>query len=256
MVETAHAPLLTETELPAAEVLNPQASGDLVLVCEHASAAIPAELGTLGLPEPALAGHWAWDIGALDVARAMAVRLHAPLVVSRVSRLVYDCNRPPTSPTAIVEVAEHDPVTGNRGLSEAARRQRVEDVYHPFRDLLAETLETRAPRALVNVHSFTPIYFGTPRVVELGFLHDDDAALAEAMLRLAEADPRWVSRLNEPYDASDGVTHTLRTQAIPRGISNAMIEIRSDLIDTRPAAQGMAAYLSDILRRALAEVPG
>ncbi|MEO0693112.1 MAG: N-formylglutamate amidohydrolase, partial [Pseudomonadota bacterium] len=98
MVETAHAPLLTETELPAAEVLNPQASGDLVLVCEHASATIPAELGTLGLPERALAGHWAWDIGALDVARAMAVRLNAPLVVSRVSRLVYDCNRPPDSP--------------------------------------------------------------------------------------------------------------------------------------------------------------
>lgn len=256
MVETAHAPLLAEDELPAAEVLNARASGDLVLVCEHASAAIPAALGALGLPERALSGHWAWDIGALDVARAMAVALDAPLVVSRVSRLVYDCNRPPTSPTAIVEKAEQDPVPGNRGLSQAAKAQRVAEVYHPFRDLLAETLEARGPRALVNVHSFTPVYFGAPREVQLGFLHDEDPALAQAMLRLAEGDPRWVNRLNEPYDASDGVTHTLRTHAGPRGMANAMVEIRSDLIETAPAADEMAAYLSDILRRALAEVTG
>lgn len=256
MVETAHAPLLSATELPAAEVLNSGASGDLVLVCEHASATIPAALGTMGLPERALRGHWAWDIGALDVAKAMAKTLDAPLVVSRVSRLVYDCNRPPESPTAIVEIAEHDPVTGNHNLSEDARRQRIEGVYHPFRDLLAATLEARKPRSLVTVHSFTPVYFGTPRVVELGFLHDDYADLALAMLRLAEADPRWVNRLNDPYDASDGVTHTLRTQAIPRGIANAMIEIKSDLINTQPAAEEMAGYLSDILRRALAEVLG
>ena len=82
MVETAHAPLLAEDELPAAEVLNPDATGDLVLVCEHASAAIPAALGTMGLPERALAGHWAWDIGALDVAKAMALGADAVAIGS------------------------------------------------------------------------------------------------------------------------------------------------------------------------------
>ncbi|MEM9476123.1 MAG: N-formylglutamate amidohydrolase [Pseudomonadota bacterium] len=254
MPETIHSQLLSPDERPAAEVLNAGATGNLVLVCEHASAAIPQALGTLGLPESELRGHWAWDVGVLDVATAMAAALNAPLVVSRVSRLVYDCNRPTDSPTAIVERAEHHAVTGNRDLSPEDRAQRETEVYFPFRDLLTATLDARQPKALVNVHSFTPVFEGQARRVELGFLHDATPDLALGMLAAARADLRFDTRLNEPYDAADGVTHTLRTHAEPRDIANAMIEIRGDLIDQTPAAQKMAAYLTDLLRTALATI--
>ncbi len=254
MVDTAHAPLLSEDERPSVEVLNPGGAGGIVFVCEHASRVLPRSLGDLGLSDAVRAGHWAWDIGALDVARGMSAAFDAPLVAGRISRLAYDCNRPPSSPTAIVETAEYDPVPGNRGLTPDQRAQRVAEVYAPFQAELSRTLDAHPGAVLVTIHSFTPINFGMRREVELGFLHDDDPRLALAMLAAAGEAPRYDTRLNEPYDAGDGVTHTLREHALPRGLVNAMIELRSDLINTPATAAEAAGYLSGLLKAALVEV--
>ena len=74
-------------------VSNPGGSSPFVLTCDHASNFLPAEFGTLGLAAADLSRHIAWDPGALPVARRMARALDAPLIESRVSRLVIDCNR-------------------------------------------------------------------------------------------------------------------------------------------------------------------
>ena len=67
-------------EEPAVHVDNPGGAGAYVLCADHATSAVPAGLGGLGLPEAVLAGHIAWDPGALDVARDLARRLDAALV--------------------------------------------------------------------------------------------------------------------------------------------------------------------------------
>ena len=54
------------------EVINPDADGDFVLVCEHASNVIPDALGGLGLSRAAIDSHIAWDPGALALAVAMS----------------------------------------------------------------------------------------------------------------------------------------------------------------------------------------
>src|SRR4051794_3028810 len=79
----------------AAEVDNPDDRARIVIVCDHASNRIPAHLRDLGLAPDDLVRHIAWDPGALGVSRSLARRLDAPLVHSRVSRLVLDCNREP-----------------------------------------------------------------------------------------------------------------------------------------------------------------
>ncbi len=58
--------------------------------------------------------------------------------------------------------------------------------------------------------------------------------------------------MNEPYSAQDDVTHTLRLQATPYGLPNAMLEIRNDLIATPAAESAMAATLAPVLASALA----
>ena len=58
--------------------------------------------------------------------------------------------------------------------------------------------------------------------------------------------------LNEPYSARDDVTHTLRLQATPYGLPNAMLEIRNDLIATPDAETQMAATLAPVLAAAMA----
>ncbi len=230
------------------EVTNPDGRGGFVLACEHAGNFIPPELHGLGLGPGLTTSHIAWDPGALPVARELSRLLDAPLVAQRVSRLVYDCNRPPESDSAIPEVSEIHPVPGNRDLSPEARQERVVAVYLPFRDILAARLD--AARAagseplLVTVHSFTPVYRGIPRDVDIGILHDTDSRFADAVLQHAGADGDLAVRRNEPYGPADGVTHTLQVHALPRGLGNVMIEIRNDLIREGAGQQSMAARLA------------
>lgn len=250
MTPASHHTILTAEDGPAAEVINPGDSAPVCLVCEHASAFIPAALGDLGLSPRDRLSHAAWDIGARDLAVALSQSLNAPLVTSCVSRLVYDCNRPPSAPDAIPEKSEVIAVPGNAGLSDMSRAARVAEVYDPFRALLTQTLDAfdRQP-VVMTIHSFTPVWFGTARDVELGLLHDRDSRLAQTML---EATPSGIdARLNAPYAASDGVTHTLREHAEPRGLHNVMIEVRNDLISDPAGVARFADILSDMLLAAL-----
>ncbi len=238
----------------AVEVVNPDGAGGVVLVCEHASHVIPAALHDLGLRAEDRMSHAVWDIGARALALHLSEALDAPLVAGGLSRLVYDCNRPPEAPDAIPARSEVIEVPGNRGLDAAARAARADAVYHPFRRTLTQVLDTRQPPfALVTIHSFTPVFNGRPRAVELGLLHDSDADLALAAMRAANA--RGIeldTRLNAPYDATDGVTHTLREHGVARGIPNLMIEVSNALLRDAAGVARIGALLAPLLSDAIA----
>jgi predicted N-formylglutamate amidohydrolase len=232
-------------------VVNGEAASPFLLVCEHAGRRIPKSLGNLGLGPRELESHIAWDIGAEEVSRRLAGRLDAPLVLQRYSRLVYDCNRPPEAPDAIPAVSELTAVPGNSGLAPEERQERIRALYRPFHDAVARLLESRLARgsrpALVTIHSFTPVYKNVRRTLELGILHDADSRLADAML---EAEQGPSVRRNQPYGPEDGVTHTLKAHALPRGLFNAMIEIRNDLIRDERGQEAWAERLASLLRAA------
>lgn len=246
--------LLQPIEAPGARVLNARGRGAAVLVCEHASRFIPAALGGLGLDDAAARSHAAWDIGAFELSVELMGALDVPLVHSRVSRLVYDCNRPPERLDAMPEVSEVFTVPGNSNLTEEERAQRVQEIYAPFHKLVSDTLDARSvPPVLITVHSFTKVYKGQTRDVELGILHDEDDRVAVAMLRFAERSGLRVA-LNQPYSAADGVTHTLRKHGISRGLPNVMIEVCNTLIDTPTGINKMAGLLAPILQSVIDEV--
>ena len=231
------------------------ATSSVVLVCEHATHHVPAALDGLGLAPADRTSHAAWDPGALAVARHMAEHLGARLVAAEVSRLVCDCNRPPDAPDAMPARSELIEVPGNRNLGAADRAARIAAWHRPFHDRLARTIAATADPVLVTVHSFTPVYFGVPRTVEIGILHDADARLADAMLEAAAttaADAGRIVARNQPYGPADGVTHTLRQHALPQGHPNVMLEIRNDLIATEAQQRAMAETLSGWLVAALA----
>lgn len=242
--------ILSVDDGPAAEVVNPKGSAPVCLVCEHASAAIPSSLGALGLADRDRFSHAVWDIGAEALARQLSARLDAPLVLARVSRLVYDCNRPPEREDAMPSRTETIDIPGNRDLSPAARALRTREIYEVFHATLGETLEAfPKPPALVTIHSFTPTWFGKPRATELGILHDDDPTLALAML--PAADSALKTELNQPYSAADGVTHTLTKHGTARGLRNVMIEVRNDLLSNDEQVARIASILERMLTFAL-----
>ena len=246
--------ILTETDGPAVAVENITAAGPVVLVCEHASRDLPASAGNLGLSPEALASHIAWDPGALAVARLLRDHLDAVLIFQRFSRLLYDCNRPPESPAAMPVKSEIYEIPGNRDLSVAERYARTAALYVPFHDRIDTELKLRTSEGraavLITVHSFTPVYFGERRAVEIGILHDEDSRLADLMLTEATSGQYRVAR-NEPYGPSDGVTHSLRLHALPHGHLNVMIEVRNDLIEDDEGQRDVATYLAHLVTHAL-----
>lgn len=244
---------MNHSDQSVVDVRNAQASSSIVILCEHASAHIPSEFKDLGLPASALQSHVVWDPGALAVAERLADALDAILVASKVSRLVYDCNRPPDAPDAMPARSEIVDVPGNATLSPAQKAERVARYYNPFRAAVADVMASKPAPVLVTIHSFTPIYHGSPRDVEIGILHDTDTRLAEAMLDLAPSHTGHVVRRNEPYAPRDGVTHSLKEHALPGGHLNVMIELRNDLLGDDTAQSGMADVLTPWIKQAVTQ---
>ncbi|WP_417807299.1 N-formylglutamate amidohydrolase [Thioclava sp.] len=240
------------------QIEGAERAGRCVLVCEHASNALPEPWGDLGLSGAQRAAHIAWDPGALGLARALAMQLDAPLASACQSRLIYDLNRPPHHSGAMPTRSETTDIPGNQALSAQDRLARTVALYLPFhaqlRALIARKLARGTQPVLITVHSFTPVYFGQPRSVELGVIHDADPALAQGVLQEAQTQTNLDTRLNDPYSAADGVTHTLALQATPMGLPHVMLELRNDLIADEDAQIAMAATLAPVLRAAIARL--
>lgn len=231
--------------------------GPFVIVCEHASSTLPRAMGDMGLSEETRLSHIAWDPGALAVARLLSARFDSPLVFQKFSRLVYDCNRPPESPASMPTMSEIYSVPANEAVDGAERLARTQALYRPFHAAVSTLIDERTcsglATAVITVHSFTPVYFGKPRAVEIGILHDADARLADGMLTAATSDRRYDVRRNEPYGPADGVTHSLILHGISRGIPNVMIEVRNDLISDEAGQGVMAGYLSELIAQAIGQ---
>ncbi len=250
---------MAQTGWPPATIHGANGKAPFVLVCEHASAFMPQFYGSLGLDDATLGSHAAWDIGALDVALRLCARLDAPLVAGAISRLVYDCNRPLEAPDCIPVRGEFDPIPGNTGLTEAQRQARFDEIHTPFHHALARVIDAKAAEGvrpvLVTVHSFTPVYRGRTRELDLGYLFHSRGEIARAAVRIEAERGVMHAAVNEPYSAADGVTYTLQKHAEARGLQAVMIEIRNDLVDTLEAARSMAGHLMETLVRAV-EIAG
>ena len=233
------------------QIVNPDGESPVLLVCEHASHAIPDDLNGLGLTAQEAISHVAWDPGAMATATLLSQALDARLIASRISRLVYDANRPPEAPDAIPARSEQTHIAGNVDLSAASRSERVTRYYTPFRDALAAQVAARPAPVIVTIHSFTPVYNGKERHVEIGVLHDTDTRLADAMLAEAARFTDLQVERNAPYGPEDGVTHTLLEHAIRWGHPNVMLEIRNDLIADAQGQARIAGILKPWLTAAL-----
>ena len=96
------------------------------------------------------------------------------------------------------------------------------------------------------------VYYGQQRAVEIGILHDDDAAMADAMLASAQALPHRRVERNQPYGPQDGVTHSLKIHGLAHGLANVMIEVRNDLLCTPEDEAAIAEELLTLIRPAMA----
>jgi predicted N-formylglutamate amidohydrolase len=250
-------PLLAADEPDPVRILRPRGASAFVLAADHAGRLIPRGLGTLGLDEVERNRHIAWDIGIAAVTEALAALLDATAILQAYSRLVIDCNRAPGHPTSIPAVSEITTIPGNKNLIDddrAARRRAIFDPYHAaFTRLLDERKAAGRRTVLVAMHSFTPVFKGVSRAVEIGVLYHHETRLSRLMLELLRAEGGLAVGANEPYAITDDSDYTVPVHGEGRGLEHVEIEIRQDLI-AGPAgqtawAERMARLLSEADRR-------
>jgi predicted N-formylglutamate amidohydrolase len=250
----ARSGLLAAGDPPPFEIHNPQGQRRALIVCDHASRAIPRALGRLGLPDEATWRHIAWDIGAAELARALSHRLDAPAVLAGYSRLVVDCNRRLEDPSCFVALGDGQRVPGNENLTEADRRLRAAACHEPYHRAIAARLHAFRGRgvvpALIAIHSFTPVLGTEPRPWNVGVLWDRDPRIAVPLLARLRAEPGLVVGDNQPYSGGHPADYTVHRHAESAGLPHLCLEVRQDELLT-PA--GIARW-AELIGRSLTDV--
>ena len=239
-------------------VLREDGHSDLLLTADHAGRAIPRSLGRLGLPESELERHIAYDIGIAGVTERLSAALDATAVLQTYSRLVIDCNRDPSVPSSIPEISEATEVPGNRALPNEARAARRQDIFEPYHARIRALLDARQAAArhtvFVAMHSFTPVFKGELRAMQVGVLFNRDVRLAAIMLDLLRAEGDLVVGDNAPYAVSDVTDYGVPVHAERRGLPHVEIEIRQDLIADEAGQAAWAARFARLLTAAVAHL--
>jgi predicted N-formylglutamate amidohydrolase len=222
--------------MPASE---PHAEATRWLVtCEHGGAEVPERYRSLFSDAGEdLRSHRAYDLGALELFRALADSVTDGSQVSTVTRLLVDLNRSVRHPHLFSRYT--------RQLSREEKEQILRDHYWPYRQRLerrvARWIESGHGVVHLTVHSFTPVLDGNVRKADIGLLYDPRRKQEAKLCRLwkqiiGDQDPSLGVRLNYPYRGiADGLTTGLRKRFTERywGLE---LEVNQRHLTRHPAA--------------------
>lgn len=230
--------------------------GNPLFVCDHASRALPAQYGQLGVDPNLLSTHIAFDIGAAEVTRALAAYFAAPAVLARWSRLLIDLNRGEDDPTLVMKVSDGSIIPGNRNADAREVASRIVRFHAPYHARIASEISALTASGtvpvLISMHSFTPTWKGRARPWEVGVLWDRDARLARPLMaQLAKAG--FVVGDNEPY-SGELENDCMYRHGTMNGLPHVLIENRQDLISDDVSARAFAARLAPVIEAALADM--
>ncbi|MDX2203001.1 MAG: N-formylglutamate amidohydrolase [Hyphomicrobiaceae bacterium] len=239
-------------------VLAGRADAGVVLLCDHASNALPAAYGRLGLAPEQFERHIAYDIGAEALVEHLSRALEAPALLTRYSRLLIDPNRGHDDPTLIMRLSDGAVIPGNRHIDEAEREKRTRLYYAPYHraidGVIDACLAAGTEPMLLSIHSFTEAWKQVPRPWHVGVLWDRDPRLARPLIEHFEAEGDLIVGDNEPYSGKlEG--DCLWQHGTQRSLANAIIEVRQDLIRTREGQRAWGERLERIVRSILASTP-
>ncbi len=202
-------------------------SAPIFLTCEHASERLPEPWRWPDADRRLIGTHWAYDLGARELTLALAAALGAGAVLSRFTRLLIDANRDELNSDLLRKVAEGAPVELNQHVIDSERELRLQAYYRPFHAAVDRELAAVDAPTLLSVHSFTPVYEGQVRKVELGVLFNDEE---EAAIKLGESLSRQFDGVayNEPWSGKAGLIFSAQSHAQRHGRRPLEIEIRQD----------------------------
>ena len=186
-----------------------------VLSCEHASNKIPDTYEPLFRNcRDLLETHRAYDIGSAGLTAFLSEQLRAPAVLARWSRLLVDVNRSLYRRTLFSEIT--------KTLSKEEKQRILSDYYYPHQQavkkIVYDSLKQNAAILHFALHSFTPVFNGIERDVELGILYNPERPTERTLALqwrklLKKARPDLIVKLNQPYRGKpDGICARFRKE--------------------------------------------
>lgn len=240
--------LLGPSDPDPVEWENADSSAPIMLLCEHAGSAIPKCLGDLGLSETERQSHIGWDIGAEKLSRQISHNLSAPLILQRYSRLVIDCNRPPTEFGSIPVVSDGVEVAGNKDCTPEEELARRQDIFDPLDQAISVCLDQFERKLLISIHSFTPQMGGQRRPWNAGFLSRHDLGTAHRLMaHIQELKPDYMLAINEPYSIDEKSDWFIPQYAEKLNAAHTLIEIRNDQLLSQEGIDIWAELISSAL---------
>lgn len=240
-------PPAAEESAPPFEVRAGSPAASVFITCEHAGARLPDGYDWHAADRRLVGTHWAYDLGAAELAHELADAVFAPALLARFSRLLVDLNRAEHEETLFRPRAEGAPVELNRGLCDAERERRLARYYRPYHAALDANLGAHDAGVVFSVHSFTPLYEGSPRAMELGVLFDLEDELGERLAwHLSNAG--FVTVINEPYSGKAGLIYAADRHARAHGRRALEIEVRQDLAVDAAFRRRLVASLALFMR--------
>lgn len=153
--------------------------------------------------------HRAYDSGALEIASMLAENLQAPFFACKTTRLLVEANRSLDNAQLFSEYSNN--------LHEEEKSEILSRYYFPYRQHVEAAIEAaKKPVLHFSVHSFTPVWEGKERDVDIGLLFDPERRTEnEFCLQwqkiLQNKLPELTISLNKPYAGiDDGFTTYLR----------------------------------------------
>ncbi len=218
------------------------AAQDVLLLCDHASNAVPGDVD-LGIARELLDLHIAVDIGAGKLTRRLAAALGAPAILATVSRLVIDLHRETDHIGLIPHRSDGHPIPGNDGVD---RFERIARFHAPYHRIIRDHIRARRPSLILSIHSFTPCleHGGTERPWEVGVLYNRDTRAAHPTVSFFR-EQGFVTGDNEPYSGRL-LNATLNRHAEGQGIPSVAIEVRNDLIRDVRGIERWTQVLADL----------
>jgi predicted N-formylglutamate amidohydrolase len=225
----------------------------LLLSCEHAVNTVPPDYsGLFAGHREVLATHRGFDRYALEIAEHLARTFHAPLLVTKVTRLLVDCNRSRGSRNLF------SPYSRPLGREE---RVRILTAWHtPHQEAVAGEAEriiaTGAMAIHVAVHSFTPVLHGRVRTADLGILYNparpgEKSLCARWLAELRRGAPDLRLRRNYPYLGKTNSLPTLLRERFPDAkYLGIELEINQGYVEAAGSSR-LAGLIASSLRRTL-----
>ncbi len=200
-----------------------------LLTCEHASMRLPKPWEWPDQDRRLVGDHWSWDPGAAEVCADLARAVGACAVLSRFTRLLCDPNRAEGTENLFRDVADGLPIALNVDLKPDDRERRLAGYHRPFHAAVDRAALDHPGRLVFSVHTFSPIYEGQRRAVEVAVLYDH--AEDDLGHRLVHALEQQGLRAwhNEPWSGKDGLIYSAARAAAAHGRRPLELEVRNDL---------------------------